>query len=378
LSVVLGTSLSFAVAGNSPLGVAVGDFNGDGRPDLVTADAATNSVRVLLNNGAGGFGEAVSFNAGAAPGPVAVADFNGDGRADLVVTKFSTNSVTVLLGNGAGGFGSPHSFAVGTGPRSVAVGDFDLDGHPDLAVADFNGDGAADTLTLDSAFGGLIVVRDGIRFDGGSGSGNTLTLLGTAGTDTFSLTPTSATLDRSQVVTFTNVQIATAVGDGNDLAFLTGSSGADTLTASPTAATLTGPGFSLTATAFAAVTAFGGPGDLAFLAGGPGGATLVGTPTYVTSSGPGFRTTASGFAQVTARAGSGGHDTADLYEECLANGRKSRCAEFFPWTWSAQALDVAWRSSEGLFGTGWNVLLIYRFALASVRESINLTETTGP
>jgi len=126
-------------AGSGPFAAAVGDFNGDGIPDLAVANVSSDNVTILLGNGSGGFTEAAGspFAAGTSPYSVAVADFNGDGTCDLVVANRSSNNVTVLLGNGSGGFtaatGSP--FAVGTGPWSVAVGDFNGDGKPDLVVA---------------------------------------------------------------------------------------------------------------------------------------------------------------------------------------------------------------------------------------------------
>src|ERR1039458_9200554 len=128
----------FAV-GTGPNSVAVGDFNGDGKPDLAVANSSSNNVTVLLGNGSGGFTAAAGspFAVGARPYSVAVGDFNGDGNPDLAAANLDSDNVTVLLGNGSGGFtaasGSP--FAVGTGPASVAVGDFNGDGKPDLAVA---------------------------------------------------------------------------------------------------------------------------------------------------------------------------------------------------------------------------------------------------
>ena len=62
--------------------MAVGDFNGDGKLDLVVANRASNNVSVLLGNGNGTFQAAVNYAAGSKPRSVAVGDFNGDGKLD--------------------------------------------------------------------------------------------------------------------------------------------------------------------------------------------------------------------------------------------------------------------------------------------------------
>ena len=117
-----------------PFSVAVGDFNGDGKQDLATANSGSNDVSVLLGDGAGGFGAATNFAAGTSPVSVAVGDFNGDGKQDLAVANFNSNNVSVLLADGAGGFSAAVNFNTGTGPQSMAVGDFNGDGKQDLAV----------------------------------------------------------------------------------------------------------------------------------------------------------------------------------------------------------------------------------------------------
>ena len=87
----------FFATGAQPVSVAVGDFNGDGIPDLAVANNGSNSVSVLLGNGSGGFGAATSYPVGSFPSSVAVGDFNRDGFPDLAVANNSSSSVSVLL-----------------------------------------------------------------------------------------------------------------------------------------------------------------------------------------------------------------------------------------------------------------------------------------
>src|SRR5262245_26038755 len=71
-------------------GLAVGDFNGDGLTDLVTAGGVSSSpgvVSVLLGNGDGSFRAPVSFQVGSDPHTAAVADFNSDGRLDVATAN---------------------------------------------------------------------------------------------------------------------------------------------------------------------------------------------------------------------------------------------------------------------------------------------------
>jgi hypothetical protein len=127
--------------------LAVGDFNGDGKTDLVVTSFGFNPISVLLGNGDGTFQAQRPFGAGFRATFAAVGDFNGDGKPDLVTASpdFSTNGVNVWLGNGDGTFQPARTFATGGAPGTVVVADFNGDGRPDLAVAN-NGGGSVSEL----------------------------------------------------------------------------------------------------------------------------------------------------------------------------------------------------------------------------------------
>jgi hypothetical protein len=124
--------------GQTPLSVAAGDFDGNGALDLVTANS-NGTVSVLLGNGNGSFLPRVDLAVGGVPRAVAVGDFNGDGNLDVAVASQLSNTVSVLLGNGNGTLARPLVFkASGQDftftPSSIAVGDVNGDGRSDLVI----------------------------------------------------------------------------------------------------------------------------------------------------------------------------------------------------------------------------------------------------
>jgi uncharacterized repeat protein (TIGR01451 family) len=128
--------------------VTVGDFNGDGKADLVADGGA------LLGNGDGTFQAGISFGAS---GTAVVGDFNGDGRDDLAVANLNGTGVSVLLGNGDGTFQTPVNYVAVPSFRSIAIGDFNGDGNTDIVTGGSlllgNGDGTFQTaLSYSSGF----------------------------------------------------------------------------------------------------------------------------------------------------------------------------------------------------------------------------------
>src|SRR5690242_7957054 len=95
--------------------VAVGDFNGDGKPDLAIANLRSGTVSVLLNTTSPGattpsFAPQQTFATDSDPNSVVVGDFNGDGKLDLAIANEGSNTVSVLLNTTSAGATTP-SFA---------------------------------------------------------------------------------------------------------------------------------------------------------------------------------------------------------------------------------------------------------------------------
>jgi hypothetical protein len=145
------------VAMQYPSAPRVGDFDGDGKPDLVAANRFGPGFSVALNTGSRTFGPAASITTMDEP-PVAVttADFNGDGKADIALADDADinymdapSDVEVLLGNGDGTFGTSKVYPAGASGKEITTGDVNHDGKIDLisdndsSIAIFlgNGDG---------------------------------------------------------------------------------------------------------------------------------------------------------------------------------------------------------------------------------------------
>ncbi|HEY4110066.1 MAG TPA: FG-GAP-like repeat-containing protein [Puia sp.] len=126
---------------DAPYSVAIGDLDGDGKPDLAVANNGGTQISLFRNTSTQGnfsFAPRVDLTVGLAPYGVAIGDLDGDGKADLVVSTQGTGAALYAVKNlstvGAFSFGTPIGIASGSG-FTVAIGDLDGDGKPDIAEA---------------------------------------------------------------------------------------------------------------------------------------------------------------------------------------------------------------------------------------------------
>lgn len=117
-----------------PEGVAIGDLNLDGKPDLAATSGSSGMVVAMLGNGDGTFGHWRTHAAAPAPGWLAKGDFSTDGIHDLI-SMGTYSSFAIQIGRADGTYGPPTEYTTTYYPAGVAIGDFNQDGRKDLAVA---------------------------------------------------------------------------------------------------------------------------------------------------------------------------------------------------------------------------------------------------
>jgi FG-GAP-like repeat/FG-GAP repeat len=145
--------------GAGPVSVAIGDLDGDRKPDLATANAFSGSVSVLLNGGDGSFRTRREYETGDGTVSITIADLDADGMLDLAVAVAELDRVDVLLNEGDGRFAAPVPHAAGDEPLEVASGDLDGDSMPDLATANLAEDGTVSVL-LNAGKGAFVPRHD--------------------------------------------------------------------------------------------------------------------------------------------------------------------------------------------------------------------------
>jgi hypothetical protein len=143
-------TISFAsgvicTTGTYPQSASIADLDGDGKPELIIGNSSGNNLSIFRNLSSPGtisFAAPVTVSAGSGPSCISISDVNGDGKPDITLADASSNAASVLQNMSTPGniaFASFVLFPVGGSPEGIASGDFDGDGKPDMALANYGG-----------------------------------------------------------------------------------------------------------------------------------------------------------------------------------------------------------------------------------------------
>lgn len=130
-------------AGEEPLGLAMGDVNGDGNQDMVTADYEDATISLFLGDGNGGFGARTTLTTGIGPDDVELGDIDGDSDLDIVTSNYNDaentspdpGTISVLLNDGSGGFSAKTDYPTDLGPSVLILGHLNADDDLDVVTS---------------------------------------------------------------------------------------------------------------------------------------------------------------------------------------------------------------------------------------------------
>jgi hypothetical protein len=242
-SISFATSVDFTT-GTSASSVAIGDLDGDGKPDLAVSNKTSNTVSIFRNTSTSGsiaFTGKVDFTTGTSPNSLAISDLDGDGKPDIAVANSGSASVSVFRNTSTSGvaftaasFATAVNLTTATTPNYVAIGDLDGDGKPDLATANTNGTNPSVSVLRNTSTSGSITFVAKVDFTTGGtpyyiaigdldGDGKQDLAIANRGTTTTSVLRNTSTIGTTTFVakvdfttgpTSTSVAIGDIDGDG--------------------------------------------------------------------------------------------------------------------------------------------------------------------
>lgn len=135
------TEVLDSATGNNITGLAISDFDEDGKPDIAIINNNANKIIIFKNTSVSGivsFAPLLSFSTGDQPSKISIADIDGDGKQDIVVSNSNANTISIVRNVSTSvsiSFLPKIDFVTGNSPGAISIGDFDDDGKPDIVVA---------------------------------------------------------------------------------------------------------------------------------------------------------------------------------------------------------------------------------------------------
>lgn len=173
------TDKSFAgkidfATGGSPYATSILSMDVDSKADIAVADFSSNTISLFANNSQGSsvdFTSAAGKSTGLQPADIVYGDFDGDGKLDMATANYNSSTVSVfknLATTNSVSYAVAETFPSGSNPRSIVISDVDLDGRPDIILSNLNSSSIS-VLRNTSGGIGLISFANGVSFAVGAG-----------------------------------------------------------------------------------------------------------------------------------------------------------------------------------------------------------------